>query len=272
MKAERVTPTLTVSRRSSRIPRPLIFMLLAPMMLAWVPGPTVRGPGPVIDLRQALAIDAIGHGRGGRPGRLLLTSVREEHDPTWLWATRSLIQPNWRSNGGSAAGPLNTLAQMREAEVYAWEVAVDLAISPIGNDGPLDFAAGALTSPTGPMPSVNTEGLTGPSGGLMLALAFTDAINQGDLTGGRNVAGTGTIDWNGAVGEIGYVSYKVRGAAAAGATVFFVPWGNLDEARRAAPRKLQVVPVATFVDALSWLCRHGAVDAACVKLTTRQAS
>jgi hypothetical protein len=237
-----------------------------------VPGPTVRGPGPVIDLRQALAIDAGSHSRTGPVGRLLLTSVREEHDPTWLWATRSLLEPTWKANGGSAAGALNTLAQMREAEAYAWEVAVDLAVSPTGRDGMLEFPDNSATSPTGPMPSVNTEGLTGPSGGLMLALAFTDAINQGDLTGGRDVAGTGTIDWNGAVGEIGYVTYKVRGAAAAGATVFFVPWGNLDEARRAAPPKMQVVPVGTFVDALSWLCRHGSVDAACVKLDARQTS
>jgi hypothetical protein len=267
MKALRVEPPLTIDRKRSRIPRLLALLLLAPMVLAWVPGPTIRGPGPVIDLSQALAVDAIGHVRSGHQGRLLLTSVREEHDPTWLWATRLLIEPNWKSTGGTAAGSLNTLAQMREAKAYAWEVAVDLAVSPTEGDSLL---AGATSSPTGPMPSINTEGLTGPSGGLMLALAFTDALNQGDLTGGRDIAGTGTIDWEGAVGEIGYVAYKVRGAAAAGAKVFFVPWGNVDEARRAAPTGLQVVPVRTFVDAVSWLCSHGAVDDACAKLNTQR--
>jgi PDZ domain-containing secreted protein len=266
MRAERVKPTLTVDRALRRIPRLLVLLLLAPIVAAWVPGPTVRGPGPVIDLSKALAIEAVGHVRAGHQGRLLLTSVREEHDPTWLWATRWLVEPNWESTGGTAAGAMNTLAQMQQAKAYAWEVAVALALSPTDSESLL---AGAERSPTGPMPSINTEGLTGPSGGLMLALAFTDALNPGDLTAGRDIAGTGTIDWDGSVGEIGYAAYKVRGAAAAGASVFFVPWGNLEEARQAAPPGLQVVPVGTFVDAVDWLCGHGAVDGACAKVNGR---
>ena len=121
------------------------------------------------------------------------------------------------------------------------------------------------------MPAINTDGVTGPSGGLMLALAFTDTLNRGDLTGGRKIAGTGTIDWSGVVGDIGYVTYKVQGAAAAGATVFFVPWGNLAEARRAAPPRMQVVPVASFEEALGWLCRSGPDDGACPRLAARPA-
>jgi hypothetical protein len=266
MKAERVKPTLADDRKSPRTPRPLLLLLLAPIVMAWIPGPTVRGPGPVIDLSQALAVDSGAHARPGHQGRLLLTSVREEHDPTWLWATRLLIEPNWKATDGTAAGSLNTLAQMRQAKAFAWEVAVDLAASSSGGQSLLATAAGLRS---GEMPSVNTEGLTGPSGGLMLALAFTDALNQGDLTGGRDIAGTGTIDRDGSVGEIGYVGYKVRGAAAAGAKVFLVPWGNADEARKAAPPGLQVVPVGTFVDAVAWLCTHGASDTACAKLDAR---
>jgi hypothetical protein len=266
MKAERVEPTLVVHRKRPRIPRPLILLLLAPIAMAWIPGPTVRGPGPVIDLNQALAVGAVGHAWSGHQGRLLLTSVREEHDPTWLWATRLLVEPNRKATGATAAGSLNTLAQMRQAKAFAWEVAVDLAASPADGQSLLAVADGL---PTGEMPTVNTEGLTGPSGGLMLALAFTGALNQGDLTGGRDVAGTGTIDRDGSVGEIGYVGYKVRGAAAAGAKVFLVPWGNADEARHAAPPSLQVVPVGTFVEALAWLCSHGAADTACAKLDAR---
>jgi hypothetical protein len=269
MKAERVEPTLTVDRKRPRTPRLLKLFLLAPVVMAWIPGPTVRGPGPVIDLSQALAADGGGHARSAHQGRLLLTSVREEHDPTWLWATRLLVEPTWKSTGGSAAGSLNTLAQMRQAKAFAWEVAVDLAASPSGTDGLL---AAAASLRNGEMPSVNTEGLTGPSGGLMLALAFTDALNEGDLTGGRDIAGTGTIDRDGSIGEIGYVAYKVRGAAAAGAKVFLVPWGNADEAQKAAPPGLQVVPVGSFIEAVGWLCSHGAADTACAKLEARAAA
>jgi hypothetical protein len=231
------------------------------LILAWVPAPIVRGPGPVIDLSTAVATGMPG-GRAVGGGRFLLTSVREEHDPMWFWATRSLLLPGWKSPS-AAAGPLNTLAQMREAMAYAWEVAVDLAVSPNSRDAIVGFDSGAGAVP---MPPVDTQGLTGPSGGLMLALAFTDRLNQGDLTGGRRIAGTGTIDWDGTVGEIGFVGYKVRAAAAAGATVFFAPLGNFDEARRAAPPALRIVPVGSFVDAVRWLCRHSAADAACTKL------
>ncbi len=265
MAVDAADPSPRSDPRTRRLPR-LLVVLLAPVLLTWVPAQTVRSAGPVIDLSHAMAINT-GHARApAGTGRFLLTSVREEHDPLWLWATRMLLQPGRADPGGSAAGPLNTLSQMQEAKAYAWEVAVDLALSPTDRDSIAQFA---LSPSAREMPDVNTEGITGPSGGLMLALAFTDTLNHGDLTAGRSIAGTGTIDWNGTVGDIGYVAYKVRGAAAAGASVFFVPWGNLAEARRAAPKSIQVVPVATFTDALSWLCHQGTRDTACVKLDNR---
>jgi hypothetical protein len=263
MPADPVRPPSGIDRKMRWLPG-LLALLLTPLVLTWVPAPTVRGPGPVLDLSRAVAAGMPG-GPALGGGRFLLTSVHEEHDPLWLWATRSLLQPTGRSPG-AAAGPLNTPAQMQEAMAYAWEVAVDLAVSPVNRDTMVGFADSA---PAEPMPAVDTKGLTGPSGGLMLALAFTDRLNQGDLTGGRRIAGTGTIDWDGTVGEIGFVAYKVRGAALAGATVFFVPRGNVDEARRAAPANLHVVAVSTFVDALRWLCHHGTADSVCAKLSAR---
>ena len=258
----------TKQRAGRRRPRPLVVVLvalLAPLSLAWVPAPSIRTAGPVIDLSRAMAAGPAGHARPSGQGRFLLTSVRDEHDALWLWATRSLVEPGWHP-GATAAGPLNTLAQMQEAEADAWQVAVGLVSAPVG--GSVNALAGNASGR--PMPQVDTEGITGPSGGLMLALAFTDSLNQGDLTAGRTIAGTGTIDGDGNVGPIGYVTYKVRGAAAAGATVFFVPWDNAPEAERAASASMQVVPVATFADALGWLCRNGSADQACVRLRAVQ--
>ena len=71
----------------------------------------------------------------------------------------------------------------------------------------------------------------------MLALAFTDPLNLGDLTAGRTIAGTGTIDADGNVGRDRLLDDKVRGAAAVGATVFFVPANDVAEAYRAAPAR-----------------------------------
>ena len=66
----------------------------------------------------------------------------------------------------------------------------------------------------------------GPSAGLMFALGLYDTLTPGDLTGGRTIAGTGTIDLEGEVGGIGGIVDKVVGAERAGASVFLVPAEN----------------------------------------------
>src|SRR5581483_6865686 len=105
-------------------------------------------------------------------------------------------------------------------------------------------------------PNVDTDGVVGPSGGLIFSLAFTDFLDGGSLNGGQAVAGTGTIDPFGDVGPVGGVAYKVRGAAAAGAKVFLVPVDDAAEARAAAPATMTVVPVVTFAQAVAWLCHE----------------
>ena len=42
----------------------------------------------------------------------------------------------------------------------------------------------------------------------MFALGIVDKLTPGDLTGGKFVAGTGTIDDNGKVGPIGGIEMK----------------------------------------------------------------
>ena len=113
---------------------------------------------------------------------------------------------------------------------------------------------------------IDSAGVTGPSGGLMFTLATIDAASPGDLTGGHNLAGTGTIAPNGAVGPIGGANFKIQGAQAAGATVFFVPESNVGDARAGAAPGITVVPVDTVAGALAWLCQHGATDHVCTEL------
>ena len=74
----------------------------------------------------------------------------------------------------------------------------------------------------------NSEG--GPSGGMMVSLAIYNKITKKDILKGRIIAGTGTIDSNGNVGEIGGVKYKLKGAVKGGAEIFLVPEGNYQEA------------------------------------------
>jgi Lon-like protease len=101
--------------------------------------------------------------------------------------------------------------------------------------------------------TISLGDIGGPSAGLMFTLAVIDKLTPGELTGGRFVAGTGTIDNTGAVGAIGGIPFKMMAARAAGATTFLVPAKNCTEAAANAPDGLQLVRVATLDDALTAL-------------------
>ncbi len=69
----------------------------------------------------------------------------------------------------------------------------------------------------------------GPSGGLMFSLQIYQQISGKDLQRGRKIAGTGTINSDGTVGEIGGIDKKVIAAHRAGATIFFAPYIKTNE-------------------------------------------
>ena len=97
---------------------------------------------------------------------------------------------------------------------------------------------------------------SGSSGGLMMALSIYSAISESDILKGRNIAGTGTIDINGNVGEISGVKYKIMGAAKNDIDIVFVPSANYKEAiktKKDNNYKLDIVSVDTFLDAINYL-------------------
>ena len=93
----------------------------------------------------------------------------------------------------------------------------------------------------------------GPSAGLMFTLGIIDKLKPEDLTGGKIIAGTGTIDDEGNVGPIGGIPQKLVGAEDAGAQLFLVPIDNCAEALRNAVPGLPMAQVATVDDALTAL-------------------
>jgi PDZ domain-containing protein len=99
---------------------------------------------------------------------------------------------------------------------------------------------------------IKTQDIGGPSAGLMFALGIYNAVSPIDITKGHKIAGTGTISTDGKVGPVGGVRYKVEAAEKAGAELFLAPRDNDDEARQAA-RKLRVVAVGSFDEALATL-------------------
>ncbi|WP_110208637.1 PDZ domain-containing protein [Nocardioides daejeonensis] len=89
----------------------------------------------------------------------------------------------------------------------------------------------------------------GPSAGLMFSLAIYDTLTPGSLTGGANIAGTGTIDPDGKVGSIGGIQQKIAGARDAGAQLFLVPADNCADVAGAPNGDMRLAKVATFEDA-----------------------
>lgn len=97
---------------------------------------------------------------------------------------------------------------------------------------------------------------SGPSGGLMLSLSIYNKLNDTDITKGNKICGTGTIDKDGIVGEIGGVKYKLLGAKRKKCDIFLVPKENYDEAYNTIKEKnykLKLYKVETFNDALKVL-------------------
>lgn len=97
----------------------------------------------------------------------------------------------------------------------------------------------------------------GPSAGLLFSLGIIDKLDGdgsgGDLTGGRVVAGTGTIDADGKVGAVGGVSLKTQAARRDGATVFLVPKAECSDAKAELPKGLRLIPVTDLDGAVNSL-------------------
>ncbi|WP_240375144.1 PDZ domain-containing protein [Bacillus piscicola] len=113
-----------------------------------------------------------------------------------------------------------------------------------------------------PEVTIDAGAIGGPSAGLMFSLEIYNQLIEKDLTGGLDVAGTGTIDEDGNVGRIGGIDKKIVAAHKAGVDVFFAPDDDL-----ATPSNYQiavktaeelgtdmvVIPVKEFNDAVSYL-------------------
>ncbi|MEV0713627.1 PDZ domain-containing protein [Asanoa sp. NPDC050611] len=97
------------------------------------------------------------------------------------------------------------------------------------------------------------EDIGGPSAGLMFTLGIIDKLGADDLTGGKVIAGTGTIDDQGNVGPIGGIPQKLVGAKDAGAVAFLVPADNCKEAKDNAVDGLPLYKVGTLDEALNAL-------------------
>lgn len=107
--------------------------------------------------------------------------------------------------------------------------------------------------------TIKSQGIGGPSAGMMFALEIYQQITGRNLARGRAIAGTGEIYPNGRVGVIGGIGQKVVTVERAGARIFLCPVGNYAKAlamkRRMGYHALKIYPVSTIAQALSDLAR-----------------
>ncbi len=126
---------------------------------------------------------------------------------------------------------------------------------------------------------INTSDIGGPSAGLAMALAIVNALTPGELTGGKRVAVTGTIDAEGRVGEIGGLPQKAVAARASHAQIFIVPkcadasaqsgcQKDLATARKRVGKNVELAPVSTLAEALKVLRDAGGAPATKVSVPT----
>ena len=104
---------------------------------------------------------------------------------------------------------------------------------------------------------IDTANVGGPSAGLALTLAVLDVLTPGELTGGLQVATTGTIDPTGRVGNIGGIEQKAHAVRRAGVDLFIVPTDHVEAARKVLGDEVEVAGVDNLQDALDVLAAHG---------------
>lgn len=109
---------------------------------------------------------------------------------------------------------------------------------------------------------INTRDIGGPSAGLMFSLEILNQVLPEDLTRGYQIAGTGTIDQEGNVGQIGGIRDKIVAAHEGKVDIFFCPAdvqpGDtnakdiMDEAKK-RNYAIRIVPVRNSQEALHYL-------------------
>lgn len=111
----------------------------------------------------------------------------------------------------------------------------------------------------------DVDNIGGPSAGLMFTLEIYQQLIKQDIRNGHEIAGTGTIDSQGNVGQIGGIDKKVVSASESGAEIFFAPADvekkdtNTRDAIRAAKKietKMKIVSVKTAQEAVDYLKKN----------------
>lgn len=249
---------------AARRPRHLIgpvAVVLSALVLCLPSAYSVERPGPTRDVLgkdgDESIISLTGAATHRDKGQLRLTTVNASGIPgapvtnaevLWAWVDpHSVVQPR------EAVVPIG-----QTAEEYQKESEKDMTDSQkSAADAALALLKARGKDVNGIEASMHIDDIGGPSAGMMYALGVIDKLTPEEETGGKVIAGTGTMNADGKVGEIGGIRLKMLGAKRDGATWFLAPAGNCDEVAGHVPDGLRDVRVSTLSEAYDALVAIG---------------
>ncbi|GAA2255214.1 hypothetical protein GCM10010145_24200 [Streptomyces ruber] len=250
--------------RLSRLPRPKAVAVCFLPVVALL-ATAAFAPLPFSVAQPGLTVDVLGENKGdpvitingaatrGTSGQLRMTTIEATTYDTRVgvtdvvdawFRTDQAVMP--RDSVYPSGGDIAEIERYNQAEMdKSQDLATRAALSYLGED---EDAVEV---------DLKLSDVGGPSAGLLFALGIIDKLDGdgrgGDLTGGRVIAGTGTIDTAGNVGAVGGVALKTQAAHRDGATVFLVPRAECADAQSELPKGLRLIPVTTLKGAVSSL-------------------
>lgn len=251
--------------RAPKTPKHLVgglAVLLSVVVLCLPSAYSVESPGPTANVLGKDSGKEIITVKGAKTydgkGELRLVTVNASGVPGYpvtnaetLWAW---INPN------ATVMPVEAVVSVGQtAEEYQQESEKEMSSSQdSATSAALSYASKQLGIGTdGVSVTMHVDDIGGPSAGMMYALGLIDKLTPADETGGKIIAGTGTMAKDGKVGAIGGIRMKMLGAKRDGATWFLAPESNCDEVVGHVPEGLRDVKVSTLDEAYQALVAIG---------------
>lgn len=238
-----------------------LAMLLSVVVLCLPSAYAVEGPGPTANVlgetNGKAIITVAGADTHDDGGKLLLVTVNASGVPgypvtnaqaVWAW-----LDPDQTVMPQEAVVPVG-----QTAEEYQKESEQEMSSSQTAaTAAALAYAKKLGLDTDGVKVTMHVDDIGGPSAGMMYALGLIDKLTPENETGGKTIAGTGTMSKDGKVGAIGGIRLKMLGAKRDGATWFLAPESNCDEVVGHVPQGLRDVKVSTLDDAYRALVAIG---------------
>lgn len=196
--------------------------------------------------------------RSKAKGRLEAGDIIHAVNGLPVWKTTDLLS----YLKGKAAGNVVTVQFKRDGE----EKREDIGLIPL-NHSEIKAGLGIVLSDYTELETprevkIKAGDIGGPSAGLMFSLEVYKQLQKKDITKGYKIAGTGTIDQDGKVGQIGGIREKITAVDKANIDIFFCPKDiapedtNEKEVLEEAEKYgygVKIVPVETLEEAIQFL-------------------